>query len=167
VTAWLVVFGAALRPDGSPSGVLRRRIEGAAAVYRGLGEAMVIVTGGQGHNGPPEAKVMRYRLIAAGIPSEHIVVEDRARDTLESVVLCDAILRRHTDVNLVVPCTSGFHQPRCRALLRLAGWRVRLFRMPSDRPHVGPVRWAAYLAKEALALPYDAGLLVLRRILRR
>lgn len=162
MTAWLIVFGAALKPDGAPSGVLRRRIEGAATIYRGLGEARVIVTGGGG-----EAAVMRSGLVAAGVPEARILVEDQARDTLESVVLCDAILRHHTDVNLVVPCTSGFHQPRCQALLRLAGWRVRLFRMPSDRPYVGPLRFAGYIAKEVLALPYDMALLALRQLRRR
>ena len=152
------MFGAKLRPDGSPGGVLARRIEGAAAIYRGLGEAVLIVTGGNG-----EAAVMRQGLLAAGVPDRHILVEDRARDTLESVRLCDAILRGRDDVNLVVPCTSNFHQPRCAALLRALGWRVRRFLTPPDRPHTPTLKWWGYLAKEVLATPWDLLLVVLRR----
>jgi vancomycin permeability regulator SanA len=158
-----VVFGAALRPDGSPSGVLARRIEGAAAIYGGLGEAWVIVTGGPVAHPTPEAHVMRAALVAAGVPAERILVEDQARDTLDSVRLCDAILRTKSEVNMVVPATSGFHQPRCAALLKLKGWRVRRFRMPPDRPHMGALRWWAALTKEALATPWDVALLSLRR----
>ncbi len=138
--------------------MLERRIQGAAAIYRGLGEAILIVTGGGG-----EAAVMRDGLLALGVPDGAILVEDTARDTLQSVRLCDVILRGRDDVNLVVPCTSNFHQPRCAVLLRALGWRVRRFHNPPDRPHVPSPTWLGYLAKEALATPYDLALIKLRR----
>ncbi len=59
--------------------------------------------------------------------------------------------------------SSGYHLPRCLLLLRLAG--VRATACP---PPPAP-RWPWYWRlREALALPYDAVLMALRRVgLRR
>lgn len=158
-----MIFGAAVMPDGRPSGSLRRRVEGALEIAEALGGALFIATGGQGRFGPPEARVIRDLLLAAGVSSDQILVEDRARDTLESVVFCDAILRARGDAGLIVPCTSGYHLLRCGLLFRLLGYAVRTWSMPADRPHIGWLKWARYVAKEALAIPYDAVLLGFRR----
>ena len=154
-------------PDGRPSGSLRRRVEGALKIAEALGGGLFIATGGQGRFGPPEAEVIRDLLLAAGVSGDRILVEDQARDTLESVVFCDAILRSRGDAGLVVPCTSGYHLLRCRLLFRMLGYRVRTWPMPADRPHIGWLKWTRYVAKEALAIPYDTVLLGLRRMLRR
>lgn len=162
-----MIFGAAVQSDGRPSGSLRRRVEGALKIAETLGEGVFIATGGQGRFGPPEARVISDLLRAAGVPSDAILVEDRARDTLESVVFCDAILRARGDAGLVVPCTSGYHLLRCGLLFKLLGYQVRAWPMPADRPYLGWRKWARYVAKEALAIPYDAVLLGFRRGPRR
>jgi uncharacterized SAM-binding protein YcdF (DUF218 family) len=158
-----VIFGAAVKPDGRPSGSLQRRVDGAVAIAETLGEGLFLATGGQGRFGAPEANVIRDLLMARGVQPDRILLEDQAHDTLESVRLCDAILRARGDVGLVVPCTSGYHLPRCALLFRLLGYPVRTWPMPGDRPHLGGFKWLRYVAKEVIALPYDAVLLMLRR----
>ena len=123
---------------------------------------MFLATGGVGRHGPAEAVIIRDLLLAGGAEPREILVEDRALDTLQSVLFCDEILRRQSDVEQVVPCSSNFHIPRCALLLRILGYRVRLVGMPPDRPHVAIVRWLLYVLKELIAIPYDAGLLLLR-----
>lgn len=160
VAVYFVIFGAAVRPDGTPSGTLARRATGALALARAAAPRMFVASGGLGRHGPPEAHVVRELILAAGVPPGEILIEDRARDTLESIVLCHAILGGRTDVEEIVPCSSGYHVPRCALLFRLLGYRVRTGPMPPDRPHIGFAKWGFYVAKECLALPYDAALLL-------
>ncbi len=162
MSIYFVIFGAAIRPDGTASGSLVRRVEGALRLAREVPARMFLATGGVGRYGPAEAQVIRDLLVAAGIDEREILVEDQASDTLESVVFCDKILCRRDDINVLVPCSSRYHVPRCALLLRLAGYRVRVGRMPADRPYLGWIKWAAYVLKECIALPYDALLLLLR-----
>ena len=55
----ILVFGAAVRPDGTPSGAMRDRV-GAAVSFgrRLLPRPIYVVTGAKGRYGPPEAEVM-------------------------------------------------------------------------------------------------------------
>ena len=163
MSVYLVIFGAAVRPDGTPSGSLSRRVEGALGIAREIPNRMFLATGGVGRYGPSEASVIRGLLIAAGIDPGHILIEDEAEDTLQSVLLCDRILRSRSDAELVIPCSSGYHNVRCALLFRMLGYRVEVHPMPKDRPHLPLWKWLLYVAKEAIALPYDAALLTLRR----
>ena len=159
---YLVIFGAAVRPDGTPSGTLQRRVAGALAVGKQLDFVAYMPTGGAGANGHVEAEVMRAMLIDGGVPPEEIIVEPHARDTLESILYCDDLLRAQGDVAAVIPCTSPYHLPRCALLLRLRGWPVRIVKMPGD---AGILQWHKliwYYLKEIIALPYDAFLLMFR-----
>jgi uncharacterized SAM-binding protein YcdF (DUF218 family) len=160
---YAIVFGAGVRPDGQPSPVLRHRIEGALAWGRGRDAAMFLATGGQGRHGPPEAEVIRDALIAGGIDPALILVEAKARDTLESVRFCDRILRERGDCRRVIVCTSTYHQSRCALLLRLLGYRVVAPEVPNGWGKLKVRRYGVALLKEAIAAPYDAGLLLLRR----
>ena len=157
-----MIFGARVNPDGSPSGTLARRVEGAIAEARNVRPRMFVATGGAGDAGPAEGRVIARLLAAAGVDDREILVEDRATDTLQSVLFCDALLRQRDDIECIVPCSSSYHNFRCAVLLRILGYPVRQGRMPSDLPYLGPWKWARYLFKEMLALPYDASLLWLR-----
>lgn len=70
-------------------------------------------------------------------------------------------------MDLLVPCSSGYHNPRCALLFRLLGYRVRIGAMPPDLPHLGVLKWGTYVLKECLALPYDAVLLLCHIATRR
>jgi uncharacterized SAM-binding protein YcdF (DUF218 family) len=164
---YVIVFGAAVRPGGLPSAALRHRVEGARAWAERHPDAMVIATGAVGRSGPAEAEVIARLLRAGGIADERILIEPCGRDTLESVRLCDGILRRRGDCARVICCTSSFHQPRCALLLRLLGYRVAVPPMPGRRGRVRGARYAALVAKEVAATPYDALLLLARRAVGR
>lgn len=162
VAVYFMIFGARVNPDGSPSGTLARRVEGALAAARDVRPRMFVATGGVGDAGPAEGQVIAGLLAAAGVDGSEILVEDRASDTLQSVLFCDALLRRCDDVECIVPCSSGYHNFRCAVLLRVLGYPVRRGRMPADLPYLGWWKWSRYVFKEMLALPYDATLLWLR-----
>src|SRR5882757_3699031 len=163
MTVYFVIFGAAVLSDGTPSGSLMRRVEGALALASDQRPRMFLGTGGVGRHGPAEARVIHDLLLAAGVPEQEILIEDEASDTLQSVLLCHAILRRRTDVDFLVICSSGYHNVRCALLFRILGYPVRIGRMPPDLPYLGFWKWSRYVLKEALVLPYDVLLLLLRR----
>jgi uncharacterized SAM-binding protein YcdF (DUF218 family) len=165
VNTYYVIFGAAVQADGQPSPALRRRIEGALSAAIGQRSARFMPTGGAGKSGFVEAEVMRRILLKSGVPAEHIVVEPRGRNTLESARLCTALLSTAANVECVVPCTSPYHLARCAVLLRLEGWRVRRVRMPSDLRMVPWWKLSFYYLKECAALPCDVVLLLLQRLL--
>jgi uncharacterized SAM-binding protein YcdF (DUF218 family) len=166
MAVYFVIFGAAVRADGTPSGSLSRRVEGACALANDVRPRVFLATGGVGRYGPAEACVIHDLLVAAGAQEQEILIEDKAADTLQSVLFCHAILRSRNDVDLLVPCSSGYHNFRCALLFRMLGYRVRIGRMPAELSHLGPWKWGRYLFKEMLALPYDAALLLFRNTTR-
>jgi uncharacterized SAM-binding protein YcdF (DUF218 family) len=162
-TTAIVIFGAAVRLDGSPSTTLRRRVEAAAAFGRTLPGVLYVPTGAVGRHGPSEASVMAELLKDLGVAAGQIVLEETATDTLSSV----RAVRRLVAGRTVYAATSAYHLPRCVALLRLAGVPARACpppRVPAARSFRR--RWFWRL-REGAALPYDAALVLLLRLTGR
>ncbi len=148
--------------DGRPSGSLERRVEGALDWWRGHPDVCFLPTGGIGRHGPAEARVIRDLLVAAGVNATRVIIEDQARDTLQSVLLCDQILRARSDVGTIICCTSRYHQLRCKLLLKMLGYAVTLPPMPPDRPWLPTARYLRFRLKEWVSTPYDMIQLALR-----
>lgn len=162
--AAIVIFGAAVRPDGSPSRVLRLRAEAALAFGRGQERPLYLPTGGIGRHGPAEAAVVAGLLREAGIAEADILPEPTARDTLESVRAIRRLLAGWQGP--VFAATSSYHQPRCVLLLRLAGFDAHAcpVRVPATR--AWRRRWF-WRAKEGLSLPWDVLLILGLRAIGR
>jgi len=162
--AAIIVFGAGLRPDGSPSPTLTRRIDAAISFGRRLRPApLYLPTGGVGRHGPAEAQAMAQRLERSGIGRDAILVEPTARDTLASVLACERLLRNLGHRGPVFAATSAYHLPRCLLLLRLAGLRARAVPPPREP---AARRWRKrwyWRLRELPAVPYDAMLLLWKR----
>lgn len=164
---YFVIFGAAVRPDGSPSGTLERRTLGALALGKSSRSAMYLATGGQGRYGPPEAEVMKSLLVRGGVPEEQIVLEPNATKTIESIVYCTRILADRGDVGSITVCSSPYHNWRCSILFRLNDIAAQRGAIPSDRPMLGLRKWLYYCLREIVATPVDACLLLFRRMTGR
>jgi len=160
--AAIVIFGAAVRPDGSASPALRRRVDAAAEFGARLHAPLFLPTGAQGRFGPPDCAVMATLLRGRGVPAERILEEPTGTDTLSSVLACTALLREQRHAGPVFAATSGYHLPRCLLLLRLAGVPARAVPPPAADPSL-PRRWYWRL-REAPALPYDAALMLVARV---
>lgn len=159
---YVIIFGAGVSVDGSPSPTLRHRIEGAIGWSRRNPMAVMMPTGGVGRVGPAEAVVIERELLAAGIEPSHIVVEPTGRDTLESVRRCNSIIKERGNCGRVIVCTSTYHQPRCALLFRLLGYRVAVAPVSSTLDRLSVASYAKAVAKEVIATPYDSSLLLLR-----
>ncbi len=159
----VIIFGAGVRPDGTPSPTLARRVAAAIRFGEHLSSSpLYLPTGGIGRHGPPEASVMAALLRDAGVPDRRIRPEDTARDTLASVRLCVAMLRGHDGA--VFAATSAYHLPRCLLLLRLAGVPARPVPPPAEPASRRPSRRWRWRLREVPALPWDVLLLLWGRL---
>ena len=162
--AAIIIFGAAVRPDGTPSNALRLRVEAAAFA----GEAMELLplyipTGAVGRHGPAEAEVMAALLRRHGVPPDRIVEERTARDTLSSAVACAGILRTRGHDGPVFAASNAYHLPRCRMLMRLAGFPAGGIAPDGPASRHWRRRWFWRL-REVLAFPYDLVLITWHRL---
>jgi uncharacterized SAM-binding protein YcdF (DUF218 family) len=157
-------MGAAVLVDGAPSGAMQRRVEGALALAAGEANSLFMPTGGVGRYGEAEAEVMARLLTAQGVAADRILTETASSDTLSSVAQCSALIRTRADISRVVVCTDRYHAWRCAVLFRLMGVPASIGRVASGRRANGWPTWLYYHLREALALPWDIALALLRRV---
>ena len=88
---FLIILGCGIRKDGTPSPLLRGRIDRAIAFAKQqkaeTGKDLIFVTsGGQGPNEViPESTSMKRYMVEQGIPAEQIIEEDQSTNTLENM----------------------------------------------------------------------------------
>ncbi len=155
--AVIVIFGAAVRPDGNPSETLRQRVRAAARFGERFRQPLVIPTGAKGRHGEAEATVMARLLLEAGFPQSAITKEETGTDTLSSV---RAVIRLIPERTKVYACSSAYHLPRCLVLLRLAGIAARA--CPPPPVPAASSRWLRWYwrLRETPAVPYDTLLML-------
>lgn len=162
--AVIIIFGAAVRPDGRPSQTLRYRVEAATRFGARFQNPLFIPTGAKGRYGDAEAMVMARQIYEAGVPIEAIIQECTGTDTLSSVRAVVPLIQSYARI---YACTSAYHLPRCLVLLWLAGVRARACPPPPVPAATSYwLRWYWRL-RETPALPYDALLMVWLRVLGR
>ena len=90
----IVVLGAA-QYNGTPSPLFRARLDHAIALYHEGIAPFLVVTGGKGREGDitTEAETAMAYAVAHEVPASAILVEDRGRNTLESLRAVGAMLR--------------------------------------------------------------------------
>ena len=121
----LLILGAQVKPDGSPSVQLALRLETALAAYR-ASPCRIIACGAQGADEPrPEGEVMRDWLIARGAAPSDVLAETDSRRTRQNLQNAAALLPPGARVTVV---TSDYHLPRAKTICRkeklsLAGGR--------------------------------------------
>ncbi|SDB35790.1 YdcF family protein [Belnapia rosea] len=165
--AAIVIFGAAVRPDGSASPTLRRRVEAAARFGARLADPLYVPTGAKGRFGPAESRVMARLLEEFGVDAARILEEPTGTDTLSSALASVALLRGMGHAGPVYAATSRFHLPRCLLLLRLAGMPARPVPIGGSAGAEGWRRRWYWRLREVPAIPYDAGLALWHRLVRR
>jgi vancomycin permeability regulator SanA len=126
-------------------------------------DARFLPTGGIGRNPPSEAAVMRRLLREAGIADERIVLEQTGTDTLSSVLACVRILRAAGEIASITVCTDSYHVARARAVFRASGMHTFASPAYGAARALGPGRYLWALTREALGLPWDVALALVRR----
>jgi SanA protein len=110
-----IVFGAGLRRDGTPTAILKDRVETAAQLYQ-LGKVSKLLMSGDNRfveYNEPEA--MRQYALDLGVPDEDIVLDYAGRRTYDTCYRAGAIFQ----VDSAILVTQNFHLPRA---LFLCNW---------------------------------------------
>ncbi|GAB4569241.1 MAG: hypothetical protein Kow0077_01440 [Anaerolineae bacterium] len=90
----IIVLGAGIEPDGSPSPATRRRALHAAALYRqGVAPHVICAGGYAGLSQSTEAAACAQVLLAGGVPQDAIRLEAQSRSTEENAIHSAAIMR--------------------------------------------------------------------------
>lgn len=161
---YLVIMGAAVKPDGTPSGAMRRRIDGALQLASMAHNPTFLATGGVGKHGHCEAVAMKNVLAGANIPEDHIILERESKSTLTSIIRCSRILKNRQNVKSVTVCTDRYHIPRCRWIFLMLGVATTFGAMPSGYKVNGLLRWSYYYLREMAAFPVNTILLLMKNI---
>lgn len=118
---YVIVLGAKVRPDGSPSAVLKYRLDAAYDYLSAHPRAQCVVSGGQGSNEPmPEADAMAQYLRERGIEENRILIENTSETTAENMDFSrELIADPSAEVGIV---TNNFHVYRAVKIARKAGF---------------------------------------------
>lgn len=116
----IIVLGAQVKEDGTPSVALERRLTAALDSYREKPQ-VIIVCGAKGGNEPrAEGDVMREWLLAQGVPEADVIAETASFNTRENLRYARGIMdERGLSQALVV--TSDYHVARALELCRQEG----------------------------------------------
>ena len=116
----ILILGAQVKPDGTPSLALERRMTAALEAYREK-PRLVVCCGGQGGNEPlAEGDLMCSWMMAHGCREENVLAETASVNTRENLVNAKEIMdERGLTRALIV--TSDYHVPRALALAAQVG----------------------------------------------
>jgi SanA protein len=112
-----IVFGAGLRRDGSPTAVLRDRVETASALYFSGKVEKLLMSGDNRFDYYNEPEAMRQYALALGVPEADIVLDYAGRRTYDTCYRARTIF----GLERAILVTQGFHLPRALFLCNSLG----------------------------------------------
>lgn len=111
-----IIFGAGLRRDGTPTAVLRDRVETGASLYFDGRAEKLLMSGDRQADYYNEPEAMRQYAVSLGVPNEAIVMDYAGKRTYDTCYRAKAIF----GVENTLLVTQRFHLPRavflCNAL---------------------------------------------------
>lgn len=112
-----VVFGAGLYRDGSPTPVLRDRVEAASALYFQGKVEKILMSGDNRFANYDEPSAMLDYALELGVPAENIVRDYAGRSTYDTCYRANAIF----GLDEAILVTQEFHLPRALYLCEQLG----------------------------------------------
>lgn len=103
-----IVFGASVLGNRTLSPVLADRVETAIELYNANKIERILVSGDNRHPSYNEPKAMHDYLVAHGIPSRHIVIDNSGRSTYETCLRAREVF----GLRQAVLVSQSFHLPR-------------------------------------------------------
>ncbi len=120
----IIVLGAQVRADGTPSVQLQWRLDAAEEAWK-IRPVPMIVCGAQGADEPaPEAIVMKQVLAEKGIPEDSIWTDPDSFNTRQNLENARKILEETQNDLPVLIVSSQYHVPRAMALARDVGLKA-------------------------------------------
>ncbi len=99
------------------------RLVHAARLFKAGKAPVIILSGGGAESYQPESEAMKEFLTFMGIPSEHLVLESKSRNTWENGINTKRILK-DLEMNKILLVTSASHLRRAQAVFKSMGFLV-------------------------------------------
>ena len=112
-----IVFGAGLRRDGTPTAILRDRLDTAASLYFSRKVEKLLMSGDNQLQSYNEPESMRQYALSLGVPDEAIVLDFAGRRTYDTCYRARTIF----EIDDVLLVTQKFHLPRALFLCNALG----------------------------------------------
>ncbi len=112
-----IIFGAGLRWDGTPTAILRDRVETAAELYFSGKVDKLLMSGDNRVLEYNEPESMRQYALSLGVPAEAIALDFAGRRTYDTCYRAKEVFQ----VNDVLLVTQKFHLPRALFLCNVLG----------------------------------------------
>jgi SanA protein len=112
-----IVFGAGLRRDGTPTAILRDRVETAVNLYSSGKVEKILMSGDNRFDNYNEPEAMRQYALSLGIPEQAIALDYAGRRTYDTCYRAKAIFR----VESALLVSQKFHLPRALFLCNTLG----------------------------------------------
>lgn len=145
----IIVLGAGLRPDGTPTPTLETRSRHAATLWQAGFAPQLICTGGvTGDATISEAAACKTVLMAYGVPEAAILLEDQSKSTEENALFAKQIMDVHGWRSAVV-VSSAYHLFRANWLFNGVGIII----------YTSPAPVSLTFAEHALAIAREIGAL--------
>src|SRR5919109_3159473 len=112
-----IVFGAGLRRDGTPTPILRDRVETAASLYISGKVEKLLMSGDNSFLYYNEPEAMRQYAISLGVPDHAIAMDYAGRRTYDTCYRAKAIFGMESALLV----TQKFHLPRALFLCNALG----------------------------------------------
>jgi SanA protein len=130
----ILVLGALVRPDATPSDMLRWRLDEAYRLYAAHKAPKLLVTGDHGRISYDEVNAMRQYLEAKGVPTADIFMDHAGFDTYNSMYRARDVFQVHS----VIVVTQPFHLTRAVFIAKSLGLDVQgvesdQYRYPGQR----------------------------------
>lgn len=110
----IVVLGAGIREDGTPSDMLRDRLDTAVALYEKGVSDKILLTGDHGREGYDEVGAMKDYVLERGIPAESVYCDHAGFSTYDSMYRAKEIFMLENPVIV----TQKYHLYRALYLAR-------------------------------------------------
>ena len=113
----ILVLGAGVRSDGTPSNMLEDRLLTALQLYQDGACSRILVSGDHGSVGYDEVNVMKDYLISCGVPSKDIYMDHAGFSTYDSMHRAKSIF----GAQKLIVVTQEYHAPRALMIGNLLG----------------------------------------------
>ena len=150
----MIVLGCKVHGDGTPSVLLRDRLDTALDYWQEHQDVTILVSGGKGPDEPEaEADAMAAYLEARGVPRRRIWRETESHNTAQNLALSRALLEeKGQDVSGCLVVSNGFHLTRVRLLWDRVGEKdVPISTLAAPASNL-PARLRMYLREPAALL---------------
>ncbi|MBQ3924202.1 MAG: YdcF family protein, partial [Firmicutes bacterium] len=116
-----MVLGAEVKPDGTPSKMLKDRLDKAIELYRNGAAPKLLMSGDDGQVEYNEVKVMMQYAVDAGVPEKDIFLDHAGFSTYESMYRARDVF----GVSSMVVVTQKYHEYRALYIAESLGIDVR------------------------------------------